>query len=207
MVLDEREQKVLSDLKRKRGVVKSSLTRLQNFITKFNPREEPITLLEFRQEELPQINRKFDDIQCQIELIDVDNADEGEEEREAFEVKYFSIRSEMQEIINAEKSYNSSINNTSTNTANTHSLRARLAPISLPSFDGNIQEWESFFDCFKAMVHNDDSYPPAQKFSYLRSTLSGQALGIIKGIPITENNYEVAINKLKQRYDNKSLVI
>lgn len=65
MSLDDVQQKVLTDLKRKRGVVKASLTRIRKFVNKFKVRENAITLLEFRQEELPQINR-FDDIQCQI---------------------------------------------------------------------------------------------------------------------------------------------
>lgn len=207
MVLDESEQKALSDLKRKRGVIKAALTRAQKFVTKFDPKVESIALLEFRQEELPQINRKFDDVQCQIELIDIDHADEGEVERETFEGIYYAIRAKIQEIINSEKAHNSSMNNASMNSSIIHSQRTRLAPISLPNFNGNIQEWESFFDCFKAMVHNDDNYAPVQKFSYLRSTLSGQALDLIKGLPITENNYAVALKKLKQRYDNKSLVI
>lgn len=110
----------------------------------------------------------------------------------------------MQEIINLEKRDTSSLHNVSASSA---TQRARLAPISLPSFEGDILEWESFFDCYKAMEHNDDSYPLAQKFSYLRSTLKGQALDIIKGIPITDANYNVAIKRLKERYDNKSLVI
>lgn len=35
---------------------------------------------------LPTFNRKFDEIQCQIELIDIENADQIEKEREVFEV-------------------------------------------------------------------------------------------------------------------------
>lgn len=115
--------------------------------------------------------------------------------------KYYAIRSQMQEIINAEKSVNSSMNSS----ASVH--RARLAPVSLPKFDGNIQEWQSFYDYFKAMVHEEDAYPPAQKFSYLRSALCGTALDVIKAIPMTDLNYNVAIKRLIQRYDNKSLVI
>jgi len=149
MVLDESEQKVLSDLRRKRGVIKASLTRIQTFISKFNPREDPVTLLEFRQEELPQINRKFDDIQCQIELIDVEGFDDAVKEREVFENAYFSIRSDMQQIINAEKSLHTSMNNSSINTANVHSHRVRLPPISLLKTTGNIQEWESFLTVFR----------------------------------------------------------
>lgn len=206
MGLDDSEKKAVSDLKRKRGVVKAALTRIRTFVRNFNPREQSISLLEFRQEELPQLNRKFDDIQCQIELIDVDNFDEGETERENFETEYYSIRSEMQEIINLEKGLNSSIHNASSSAAGS-APRAQLAPIALPKFNGNILEWESFFDCFKVLVHQEEMYSPAQKFSYLRSTLSGPALDIVKGIPMTDTNYCIAIKKLQQRYDNKSLVI
>jgi len=111
----------------------------------------------------------------------------------------------MQEIVNTEKCHNSSINNNSVSTVAVQ--RARLAPVLLPKFHGNIQEYESYFDCFKAMVHNEDVYPPAQKFSYLRSSLSGPALDVIKAILMTETNYAVAIKRLQQRYENKSLVI
>lgn len=88
MVLEDSEKKVLGDLKRRRGVVKASLTRVQTFINKFNARDDPISLLEFRQEELPQINRKFDSVQCEIELIDADNFAEAEKDREEFENTY-----------------------------------------------------------------------------------------------------------------------
>lgn len=85
--------------------------------------------------------------------------------------------------------------------------RAHLPPVSLPTFDGHIQEWESFYSYYKAIVHEDERYPAAQKFYCLRSALSGPALDVVKGIPITENNYGVALENLKQRYDNQSLVI
>jgi len=94
-------------LRRKRGVVKASLTRIRKFVQNFKPTVDAVTLLEFRQEELPIVNRKLDDIQCQIELIDIDNAEEVEKERKDFENEYFAIRSEMQELINAEKSHSS----------------------------------------------------------------------------------------------------
>lgn len=113
----------------------------------------------------------------------------------------------MQEIINLEKnSHNSSLHKSSVNTIVTSHLAA-LAPISLPQFNGNILEWEPYFDCFKVLVHNEDYYSPAQKFSYLRSTQSGPALDMIKSIPMSEANYQVAIKRLQGRYENKSLVI
>jgi len=52
------------------------------------------------------------------------------------------------------------------------------------------------------MVHDDDGLTPAQKFYYLRSCLSKQALDLVQSIPISDENYEVVLGKLKQRYDN-----
>ncbi|KAF0745786.1 Uncharacterized protein FWK35_00034883, partial [Aphis craccivora] len=98
------------------------------------------------------------------------------------------------------------INNTSIGTS-ASSSRVRLEPISLPTFSGDIQDWESFFDCFRVMVHEDTGLSSAQKFYYLRSSLAGAALNLVKSVPMTDINYEIAINRLKQRYDNRGLVI
>jgi len=84
----------------------------------------------------------------------VDNFKEAEQEREKFKIAYFGIRSQMHETINIEKVKNSSINS---NNGSSH--KARLASITLSKFEGNIQEWQSFFDCYKTMVHYDNSYP------------------------------------------------
>lgn len=81
MGLDESDQKCLNYLKRKRGVVKVSLTRVRTFVSKYNSREDAITILIFSQEELSQINCKFDQFQSQIELIDVDNFEKAEQAR------------------------------------------------------------------------------------------------------------------------------
>jgi len=202
----EEEIKMLAELKRKRGVVKAALTRAQTFVSNFVIGEQPASLLEFRQEELPQLSRKFDDIQTQIELIAVDDIEEAEGERNKFEDLYFMIRSQMQEIINADKALNTTIHNV-TQTGGLTGNRTQLAPIPLPTFDGDIQEWSSFFDIFRAMVHEDDSYSTAQKFYYLRSCLSGPSLDLVRSIPISDGNYSVAVERLKQRYDNRSLVI
>jgi len=102
MVLDESDIKVLADMKRQRGVVKASLTHIKRFVRKFDPREQAVSLLEFRQEELPLINRKFDDIQSLIELLSIDEDVQAKEDSLNFEQYYFSIRSKIQEIINLE---------------------------------------------------------------------------------------------------------
>lgn len=138
MVLDDASIKILVGLKRKRGVVKAFLTRVRTFISNFDVPEQPVSLLVFRQEELPAINRKFDEVQAEIELLETDVISSTEEEREKFENEYFTVRSQKQELINTEKLSRETESNASFNS--THSHRTQLATISLPGFDGNIQE-------------------------------------------------------------------
>lgn len=52
MALDDDNVKQLLVLRRKRGVVKASLTRLRKFTSDFDPAVQSIALLEFRQEEI-----------------------------------------------------------------------------------------------------------------------------------------------------------
>jgi len=163
-------------------------------------------LLEFRQEELPQINKKFDDVKVEIEIISEEDAKAVNGERYKFEQEYFSRWSQLQELINSRKSNNiSGMNMSFGNTS--ISQRMMLAPISLPTFSGNTEERESFYNSFNAMVHSDEGLTAIQKFYYLCSSVNDAVLGKIRSIPMTDTNYDVSIQRLKKRYDNGSLII
>jgi len=143
--------------------VKAALTRARMFVESFDLETQAISLLEFREEELTQINKKFDDVQVEIEMISEEEAEAVNGERDKFEQEYFSIRSQLRELINSRKSnnirgMNMSFGNTSI------SQRVKLAPISLPTFRGNIEEWESFYDSFNAIMHSDERLTAIQKF-------------------------------------------
>jgi len=118
---------MLADMKRKRSLVKALLTRVKIFVSKFITGEQPISLLEYRQEKLPKINRKFDDIQYEIELFTVDDIKGAECERGNFENLYFAIKSQIQYIINCEKSPNTTDQNVSFG-ANSFVNRTQFAP-------------------------------------------------------------------------------
>jgi len=92
-------------------------------------------------------------------MLNTDDPSEEEREKEEFERNSFSARSQIQETITKHKCRTVSGDDVSLDSAPS-SPRALLAPIDLPKFDGNIQEWEAFFDCFKVMVHLRDTYSP-----------------------------------------------
>lgn len=96
----------------------------------FNPFEHATSQLEFRQEEVPLISRKFDTIQCEIGLLDTDDMDAAEAERNIIESNFFELRSRVQELVNVDKLHNNSGQNTSFENISIRQ-HIQLAPILL----------------------------------------------------------------------------
>ena len=83
----------------------------------------------------------------------------------------------------------------------------RLPTIKLKPFTGKREEWFEFIELFSAAVDTASSATNVQKFSYLKSLLEGEPSKIIKGLPLTEDNYDVALALLGDRYGDKSVLI
>lgn len=82
----------------------------------------------------------------------------------------------------------------------------KLPKLTLAKFSGEFLEWEGWWDIFHATVHDTDITPVA-KFSYLKTTLEGNAADSIRGLAITSKNYETAIKILTERYGKKERII
>ena len=83
----------------------------------------------------------------------------------------------------------------------------KLARTEPPSFDGNIMNWQSWWDQFDAAVHSNSKMAEVNKFWYLKQLLSERAKECISGLALTNDNYSEAITLLKERYGNKQLLI
>ncbi|KAJ3659063.1 hypothetical protein Zmor_010772 [Zophobas morio] len=79
----------------------------------------------------------------------------------------------------------------------------RLPKISLRNFDGDFVQWYPFIQKFNTAIHNNKSLPPVDKFQYLLSCLSGEALNLIKSLTLSGDNYPIAYKILIDRYDDK----
>ena len=60
---------------------------------------------------------------------------------------------------------------------------------------------------FETAVHQNSNLTKTDKFSYLRSYLTGAAGNVVAGLPLTEANYDNAIQLLHNRFGRKDLVI
>lgn len=83
----------------------------------------------------------------------------------------------------------------------------RLPRLEIPQFSGNLEEWISFRDIFENAIHKNSSISKAQKLTYLRSYLTGEAAGHIATLVISDANYDVAWTTLTNRYQNERVLL
>ena len=83
----------------------------------------------------------------------------------------------------------------------------KLPKLEVPTFDGNIVNWHTFWDQFDVSIHRSTTLSDAEKLVYLRSSLkSGTAKGVIEGLSRSGDFYAEAVSSLKARYDRPRLV-
>lgn len=82
------------------------------------------------------------------------------------------------------------------------SRSVKLPEIHLPKFSGNIVDWMEFSDRFMSAIDADDGLSNSSKLSYLKGCLTGEAAALVKEVAITDSNYEIVWNRLKERYHN-----
>ncbi|XP_006821839.1 uncharacterized protein LOC100377489 [Saccoglossus kowalevskii] len=83
----------------------------------------------------------------------------------------------------------------------------QLPKLELQTFAGDTLKWVSFNDTFNAAIHNDGTLDNIQKFTYLRSLLTGEAARTIEGLDLTDANYASALTLLRERYGQKQVII
>jgi len=83
----------------------------------------------------------------------------------------------------------------------------KLPKLEVPSFDGNILNWTSFWEQFCVSVHNRPTLSDPEKLVYLQQILkAGSARHAIDGLSRSGENYKEAIDCLRERYDRPRLI-
>lgn len=84
---------------------------------------------------------------------------------------------------------------------------ARLPKLEIPSFSGEKLKWSEFWDSFNATIHKNSSISDIEKLNYLMSKLTGEARQSVSGIYLSNENYSVVVDLLKERYGDAQTVI
>jgi hypothetical protein len=80
--------------------------------------------------------------------------------------------------------------------------KPKVPDIIIPQFGYDTQEWLPFKALFEQHIHHNDSYTPAEKLTFLKGYLVGDAQNLVRGFISTDPNYMAAYELLCHRYHN-----
>lgn len=139
-------------------------------------------------------------------LVNEENSDLDIEEntREGFLNEFFAVKSIYMELFENEnvRRLTQNFNIDGPAQQNSH---ARLPKMEVPKFNGDYKVFTTFLDLFDALIHNNVTLSPVEKFNYLMSSLEGQPLSLVRMLPLTAENYQTAYDTLVERYSNKRI--
>ncbi|XP_068738997.1 uncharacterized protein [Montipora capricornis] len=98
-------------------------------------------------------------------------------------------------------------NQENSTTRNTESAKVKLPKLELKSFSGNYREWQGFWGTFQSAVDGNTGISAIENFTYLKSCVTSNAESATVGLPLTADNYKVAIDILKDRFGKPQLLI
>ncbi|XP_011859359.1 PREDICTED: uncharacterized protein LOC105556856 [Vollenhovia emeryi] len=172
----------ITALKRRRVVIQGACTRTKTFVESLETIIPSIAAqLEERRTKLNDNWSEYQNVQLQIEIFD-----KGESNHRAgFENAFYILAARIRELLapqvlpRNQTTPSPSLSNTSEiPRATTHSI-----------------------------IHANASINEVQKLQYLNGCLRDDASKVINSLEISALNYEVAWNLLKERYDNKRIIV
>lgn len=216
---DARRAATLDRLRKKRTVVRASTTKVVNEI--FNlfttdplqsgELEERLALLSLKEISLKKINEEIE------ELVDIDSLEEEVASCEVYEEKISVAKTKANRTLKTiQKSSNTSTSGATglsdgdisvTTEARPARLTVKLPRLEITRFRGDFRSWQSFWGQFETTIHQNETLSNIDKFKYLKSYLMDRAAMAIEGLSVTEQNYNIAVDLLKDRFGRKELII
>ncbi|XP_036146042.1 uncharacterized protein LOC118646697 [Monomorium pharaonis] len=198
----------LVHLKRRRSIIKSSCTRIKTYVESISVvNSVVISQLEERKIKLDQYWQEYDNVQTQIEISE----EIEDNDRAAFEEAFYNLSAKIRNLLRSTvvSHPNVTISPSPSNAsdASPASCNVRLPKLDLPKFSGRYDEWFPFYNAFLSVIHSNASLNDIHKLQYLRAAITGEAHELICALEMSDANYEVAWSLLKERYDNKRLVV
>ena len=77
------------------------------------------------------------------------------------------------------------------------SKTVKLPALKLEIFDGKQENRQTLYENFDCAINKNTELSDIQKMTYLRNLVKGQALSAITGLTLSNENYSVALNILK----------
>ncbi|XP_040072475.1 uncharacterized protein LOC120844659 [Ixodes scapularis] len=201
-------------LKRRRGVIRSTVTKLVNDISsalELTPLpegdiEEKLNFLTLKETSLHQLDAEIAD------LIDQNEIEEETQTCTTYEEAISNIKTRTARALRKQHCNERVFSNNDTEANDPRERQAsgpnvKLPRLELPKYNGDLEDWQTFWDQFQSSIDHNPTLSPVDKLKYLKIYLVGKADAAVKRIPVTSDNYSVAIELLKRRFGQPTVIV
>nr|XP_022903742.1 uncharacterized protein LOC111416032 [Onthophagus taurus] len=175
-----------------RGQIKAKTTTFEIYIEKALP--ENANEARIRLEHVKDALAEFNEIQSELELID-ENELTGNE-RDNFENKYFAILSKANEFLEKHIIRTPTTSAATNDTIDFYALPRQSDSIQQKNVKLPTLDLPNFYDDYVDWVHFDETF-----------CALGDGAKTIASLEITRDNYKIARDLLKERFENKEKII
>ncbi|XP_036320220.1 uncharacterized protein LOC118734620 [Rhagoletis pomonella] len=191
----------LEECKRKRSNIKRNISRIKSIVEAVRESEDKLSNAEL-QCRLGILESYFKQaLSVQVDIEDLDPTDNG---RADLEDSYVAVKLSIQ--VQLGEDVNTTVHYPETPAAASVTPSSHLPRLSLPTFSGDYADYKNFITTFTQIIAREPRLSNIEKFNYLLSCLKGAALETVKAFQVTNENYSKALDRLKERFDNPTLI-
>ena len=156
--------------------------------------------LQLHQEKLADLRRDLSEIRDSLFVMGIDDHDKLMGVLGATEKGIFECSLRIKQLLQTTK-------DSTTVSVTSDGSGVKLPKLDVPTFNGNILNWQTFWEQFRISVHERGHISDAEKLVYLRQALKdGTARNTIEGLSRSGEHYNEAIAYLKDRFDRPRLI-
>ena len=158
---------------------------------------EATCLLQQYQEQISDYKRELGNVRSDLLSIELDSGDDVHRQQAEVEKLIFDCSLTIKKLIQSQVSP----------TTPSDGGGVKLPKLDVPTFDGNIINWQSFWDQFSISVHDCANLSDSEKLVYLQHALKeGFAKQAIEDLSRSGAYYAEAIECLRSRYNRPRLI-
>ena len=182
-------------ISRRLDMVQDSLTKVKGAV---EGKEMDVCSLDGNEERVKSLSDSLQGIQHDLLLVD---------DYETLAARASRLEEASYEIRVAIKRRLKDIKAEATASKETGLAELKLPKLSVPTFDGKVLNWTTFWEQFDATINSKTALKDTEKLIYLQDALKdGPARFVIQGLTRTSESYAEAIRCLMERYDRPRLV-
>ena len=181
--------------------LQKSLSSIHTAIASLSKGPDDTCLLRQYEEQLGDCKKEVTDIRSSLISLDLEEGDELSTLQVRLEKEVFDCSLKIKQLLHASSHLHVSP------TTPLDGKGVKLPKLDVPTFDGNILNWRSFWEQFRISVHDRSNLSDSEKLVYLQHSLkNGSAKSVIEGLSRSGEYYAEAIECLRSRYNRPRLI-